>query len=319
MARVSASSSAGHSSGSGTANTNANTNANNIPTSTSSVPPRPDVDATTRSQSLPPSDELPDTDWDEDVIDTTPLHMDDSLFPGGSRDLSWIGLQAFFLGLVAAAGISGTMIAISLQSTWWRLPAFATCLAIFHFLEYYTTARYNTNALRAESFLLFNNGRAYNSAHGLATVELIVSRIFPAYGRALVNPATIAIGVVLVLVGQAVRSFAMAQAGPSFNHVVAREHKETHKLVTHGFYSIFRHPSYFGFFYWAIGTQFLIGNKICLLGYILVLWKFFHSRIQGKLLFFKKEKRKQKQRKKSSICLSPHFRLARIKINTKNK
>lgn len=293
MARVSASSSAGHSSGSGTANTNANTNANNIPTSTSSA--HPDVDATTLSQSLPPSDELPDTDWDEDVIDTTPLHMDDSLFPGGSRDLSWIGLQAFFLGLVAAAGISGTMTAISLQSTWWRLPAFATCLAIFHFLEYYTTARYNTNALRAESFLLFNNGRAYNSAHGLATVELIVSRIFPAYGRALVNPATIAIGVVLVLVGQAVRSFAMAQAGPSFNHVVAREHKETHKLVTHGFYSIFRHPSYFGFFYWAIGTQFLIGNKICLLGYILVLWKFFHSRIQGKLLFSKVKKRNKKK------------------------
>lgn len=74
----------------------------------------------------------------------------------------------------------------------------------------------------------------------------------------------------------------MAQAGPSFNHVVAREHKETHKLVTHGFYAIFRHPSYFGFFYWAIGTQFLVGNKVCLAGYVLVLWKFFSQRIEGK-------------------------------------
>jgi protein-S-isoprenylcysteine O-methyltransferase len=276
MARISASSSsAGISSGStttttNTTNTNTNTNAN-------------EITPTTTPEHANTDDDLPDTDWDEDVIDTSPLHMDDSLFPGGSRDLSWIALQALFLGIILATGVLGTLAAVAVESAWWRLPAFATALAVFHFLEYYTTARYNTNALRAESFLLFNNGRAYNCAHGLATVELVVSRFFPHYGRAGVHPVTIAVGVALVVVGQAVRSLAMAQAGPSFNHVVAREHKETHKLVTHGFYSVFRHPSYFGFFYWAIGTQLLVGNKVCLVGYVLVLWKFFYSRIQGTL------------------------------------
>ena len=271
MARISASSSAvsnGH-----------------IPTpsspSKSSQQDQEDIDA----QLAQSQDDLPDTDWDEDVIDTSNLPMDDSLFPGGTRDLSYIGLQAFFLGFVLASGIAGTITAIILESTWWRLPAFATALAVFHFLEYYTTARYNTNALRSESFLLFNNGRAYNFAHGCATIELVVSRFFPGYGKSFVNPVTIAIGVVLIVVGQSVRSFAMAQAGPSFNHVVAREHKETHKLVTHGFYKIFRHPSYFGFFYWAIGTQFLVGNKVCLVAYVLVLWKFFSQRIEGEEKF----------------------------------
>ncbi|KAM3416684.1 Protein-S-isoprenylcysteine O-methyltransferase [Cercospora zeina] len=211
--------------------------------------------------------------------------MDGSLFPGGTRDLSYIGLQAFFLGAVFAAGITGTIASLVAESSWWRLPAFATSLALFHFLEYFTTARYNTPALRAESFLLFNNGRAYNAAHGCATLELIVSRFFPRYGQTLVHPLTIVLGIVLVVVGQLARSLAMAQAGPSFNHVIAREHKEHHKLVTHGLYSIFRHPSYFGFFYWAIGTQLLVGNKVCLAGYVFVLWNFFYKRIQGEEKF----------------------------------
>lgn len=30
---------------------------------------------------------------------------------------------------------------------------------------------------------------------------------------------------------------------------------ETHQLVTHGVYSIVRHPSYVGWFWWSVGTQ----------------------------------------------------------------
>lgn len=42
-----------------------------------------------------------------------------------------------------------------------------------------------------------------------------------------------------------------------------------------------RHPSYFGFFWWGIGTQLVCGNTLCLLAYAGVLWKFFSSRIKG--------------------------------------
>lgn len=42
---------------------------------------------------------------------------------------------------------------------------------------------------------------------------------------------------------------------------------------------IMRHPSYFGFFWWALGAQLLLLNPVCFVGFILVLQKFFSDRI----------------------------------------
>lgn len=219
-------------------------------------------------------------DEDEDEK-STPL--DPSLLPNGSRDLSFIGLQAFFLGNTFASGFFLTIYFISISSAWWRLPAFIASLSIFHFLEYYTTARYNAPSARASSFLLYNNGIHYAAAHASASIEIIVSNFFPAYQAALgFYSLPLAAGLILVIVGQTVRSIAMKQAGTNFNHIVATEHKETHVLVTRGLYGYLRHPSYFGFFWWAIGTQLLVGNKVCLVGYTLALWHFFHSRTKGR-------------------------------------
>ena len=41
-----------------------------------------------------------------------------------------------------------------------------------------------------------------------------------------------------------------------------------------------RHPSYFGWFYWSIGTQLLLCNPICIIVYALASWSFFNERIQ---------------------------------------
>lgn len=219
----------------------------------------------------------------EDDPDEKSAPFDASLLPNGTRDLSFIGLQAFFLGITLASGILLTIYLISINSTWWRMPAFVACLSLFHFLEYYTTARYNAPSVKASSFLLFNNGSAYAAAHTLATIEIITSHFFPRYQAALVYaPITVAAGLILVIVGQTVRSIAMKQAGTNFNHIVAIERKESHVLVTNGMYAFFRHPSYFGFFWWAIGTQLLVGNKVCLVGYSFALWNFFYTRTRSK-------------------------------------
>lgn len=53
----------------------------------------------------------------------------------------------------------------------------------------------------------------------------------------------------------------------------------SHELVTGGVYAYLRHPSYFGFFWWGLGTQLLLGNGICFVGYAVVLWRFFSERI----------------------------------------
>ena len=63
------------------------------------------------------------------------------------------------------------------------------------------------------------------------------------------------IGLVLVLSGEAFRKLAMITAASNFNHYVQHVRMEGHKLVTNGVYSMFRHPSYVGWFYWSIGTQ----------------------------------------------------------------
>lgn len=43
--------------------------------------------------------------------------------------------------------------------------------------------------------------------------------------------------------------------------------------------SIMRHPSYFGFYWWAVGVQFLLMNPICLVLFIYWLQRFFAERI----------------------------------------
>jgi protein-S-isoprenylcysteine O-methyltransferase len=77
----------------------------------------------------------------------------------------------------------------------------------------------------------------------------------------------------------------MAEAGTNFNHTLAKIKREGHVLVTTGVYAWLRHPSYCAFFWWALGTQVLVGNKICFLGYLLVLWNFFRRRIKGESEF----------------------------------
>lgn len=207
---------------------------------------------------------------------------DPTLEHHGLRSLSRIGLQAFFLGLTLGISLTLQALAAYYEHIIWRLFAFLACVAVFHMLEYWTTARFNSSVVLASSFLLFTNGRAYNIAYMLALVEILVSTlILPDYGRWLSSPAVRFVGFLLVLLGQVVRSFAMAHAGRSFNHTPQRVRKESHKLVTTGVYAHLRHPSYFGFFWWAVGTQMFVGNKICVLGYVIVLWGFFNRRIIG--------------------------------------
>ena len=62
--------------------------------------------------------------------------------------------------------------------------------------------------------------------------------------------------------------------------MVANRHIDDHKLVTEGVYRLFRHPSYVGWFYWSVGTQLLLANPVCTIGYTMASWKFFNERIE---------------------------------------
>jgi len=87
------------------------------------------------------------------------------------------------------------------------------------------------------------------------------------------------LGGVMVAGGLAIRILAMYTAGSHFHHLVREEREENHKLVTFGIYQYFRHPSYFGWFWYSVGTQVLLCNPVCVVAYAYVSFLFFKDRI----------------------------------------
>lgn len=208
--------------------------------------------------------------------------VDLTLLPNGQRSLCDISLHGFLLGIALGLCMPLALYLAHQGYRIWRLPAFLVTLSLFHFLEFYTTARWNTANAKVGSYLLFSNGASYNLAHASAMLEMAVTSVlFPGWQARWTGGYTVALGFVLVAVGQVVRSVAMAQAGKSFNHIPQKQKREDHVLVTSGVYAWSRHPSYFGYYWFAVGTQVLVGNKICGLIYALVLWRFFSTRIPG--------------------------------------
>jgi len=152
---------------------------------------------------------------------------------------------------------------------------YVIALCSFHLGEFFTTAICNPSSASADSFMV-NHSKAYTAAALVSSIEFF-SRIifFPRYN----NPHIFCMGIAFVVGGQLCRSWAMATCGESFNHYIQRDKKDNHVLVTSGIYSILRHPSYVGFFYWAVGTQMLLCNPISTILYGLAAWTFFRHRV----------------------------------------
>jgi len=150
------------------------------------------------------------------------------------------------------------------------------CLSFFHLSEFVTTALFNEDKIRSDSFLL-NHSLEYVAAAFAGWLEFFLETlIFP---NLKLNPYLRYIGLTLIICGEIFRKLAMYTAGTNFNHFVQESHKTDHVLVISGVYAFVRHPSYFGWFFWSIGTQILLGNPICTFLYTIISWKFFNSRI----------------------------------------
>lgn len=193
-----------------------------------------------------------------------------------------ISIRAFLLGATFGSSFLVTVYLALLAIPLWRLPFFLCSLSLFHYLEYQITALYNPRVANVSTFLLSQNGWAYNVAHTCAFVESTIWWwCYPgmALGPQMLQPTHVGLGFALMILGQGVRTTAMAQAGANFNHQLQHKRKEGHMLVTDGIYRVLRHPSYFGFFWWGLGSQLVLGNVVCLVGYAVVLWRFFSLRI----------------------------------------
>ncbi|KAA8908350.1 farnesyl cysteine-carboxyl methyltransferase [Sphaerosporella brunnea] len=197
------------------------------------------------------------------------------LYPSGAFALDGVASRAGGLGFVCALGLNA---AWTFRSSYPQLPLFVAVLAFFHFMEFWITARYNTRRAKTDAFILTTNGAAYNIAHVSAMLEAVVEYYFcPELKR---HGWVTATGVIMVVSGQLARTYAMKHAGSNFSHYVATRREARHRLVTTGIYAYLRHPSYFGYYWWAIGTQLMLGNPVCTVAFAGFLWMFFSTRIK---------------------------------------
>jgi len=193
------------------------------------------------------------------------------------------------------------------------LGFFGAAWAGFHWGEFAVTAGWNLDKCSVDSFLL-ENGALYHVANGIAVVEYLVTLYFKPSLK--LQPYVSTVGIVLVIVGQTLRSSAMIHASNNFSHSVAFRKLETHRLVTDGVYAWFRHPSYAGFFYWALGTQLVLQNPVSLVFFAVILWRFFYNRIRAEeralVKFFGDEYVKYRQRVGVKIPFIPWIALVYI-------
>ena len=100
------------------------------------------------------------------------------------------------------------------------------------------------------------------------------------YGLFQTNGILFKVGLSMVIVGQIVRVLAIITAGKSFSHEIATDKSTEQILVTKGIYAIMRHPSYFGFFLWSVGSQIMLCNPVVFAISLVSCYAFFRDRIE---------------------------------------
>ncbi|KAG6556939.1 hypothetical protein Mapa_001354 [Marchantia paleacea] len=162
----------------------------------------------------------------------------------------------------------------TMEASEWRLRCFVVSLVFFHASEFMLAVHYH-GAAGIESLLITG---PYLVALTFGLVEHTLESLYLPEYKSQTYIANVGLG--LVIIGEVIRKLAIMTARQNFTHEIKVDYDENHQLVTHGIYRYMRHPSYLGFFIFAIGTQLLLCNPLATVGYMIVLWRFFHDRIE---------------------------------------
>lgn len=217
-----------------------------------------------------------------------------------------VAVKALLLGIVLTISMLGLFHSKGINDYEFRVSAYTALNCIFHLLEFFITAMCNTEEVDDDSFILNDPDLYYVYIAALLEAALKTRqwRFLPQFTN-----SSFLIGLSIIVFGQLCRSIAMYTAGVSFHHYVQREHSQKRRLVTWGIYKYLRHPSYFGYFWWFVGSQILLVNPIigCLGAY--KLHQFFKNRIEYEeeflLSFFGKEYEKYRHNVSTKIPFIP--------------
>ena len=150
-----------------------------------------------------------------------------------------------------------------------------TVLTLYSIAEYFLQKHFHPESTNRNNFLIT---KGYLLAFTCGIIELIIESIWFPIKNTPKNPFFI-IGLIMIVIGLTIRFSAILHAGTSFNHRIQYRPSRDHKLITDGIYKYIRHPSYFGFLVFACGTQIFYSNPICVVGFYIVLYRFFKNRI----------------------------------------
>ncbi|ONK69299.1 uncharacterized protein A4U43_C05F21400 [Asparagus officinalis] len=164
-----------------------------------------------------------------------------------------------------------------------RLSQFLAAILFFHGSEYALAVFFHGRSNVALSSLLIS--KQYGIAMACALLEYLSEAVlFPGLKE---HWWISGIGVLMISFGEIVRKAAIVTARRSFTHNIRVYYDQDHQLITHGIYRYMRHPSYCGFFIWAIGTQVMLCNPLCTIAFAAVTWRFFSSRIPYEEFFLR--------------------------------
>ena len=170
------------------------------------------------------------------------------------------------------------------QYCWSAYPAstsvclYLLTLTVYHSSEHMCTAYFHADKVTWHSFLLDQSWH-YAFAMGVSFLELGVRLYFGLYSLWLWS-WLFPVGTVCVAVGQLTRIGAEVNAGRNFTHLISYDKQPAHTLVTSGLYRVCRHPGYFGWFLWSVGTQVMLCSPVSLGLFFYASRRFFTERIE---------------------------------------
>lgn len=190
-----------------------------------------------------------------------------------------------------------------------QISIYFLSLVVFHQMEYLFVCKFHFSNLSWDSFLL-NQSKEYVFTVSFSIVEYLVEWYFSVK---FLNPIVFIVGIIFVLIGHYFRISAEFTAGTNFTHIISTNKKSKHRLVKEGVYKYSRHPSYFGFYIWSIGTQIMCFNFISILGFFYALNLFFKDRISYEedylIKFFENDYIEYKKVTPTLIPCKNHFKL----------
>jgi protein-S-isoprenylcysteine O-methyltransferase len=185
--------------------------------------------------------------------------------------------------------MAGGLALTFLSETHVGLGLYLCSFSTFHLLEYVFALTFHPMDCTSDSFLLFRNKKEvlalaasvleYFAGRWIVTIPSVRTRL-PRLFLARGSPRVILTAAAATLLFQAVRTAAMWTAGYNFHHNIRDNPDPDQTLTTSGLYAWSRHPSYFGWFYWILSTQALLGNPACAVLHGFYFWRTFNARIK---------------------------------------